>query len=105
MVKTARHQTVRCKSMVSLLALAHGRGCEAELAAALTEQMTGPEAGNGIDVPALQAKFAPVSVDAIHYIVRTAGEAAGLGDAMGDARPAKPANSANRWGAAGPGLD
>jgi hypothetical protein len=50
-----------CKSMVSLLALAHDRGCEAELAAALTEQMTGPEAGNGIDVPALQTKFAPVS--------------------------------------------
>jgi hypothetical protein len=50
-----------CKSMVSLLALAYDRSCEAELAAALTEQMTGPEAGNGIDVPALQAKFAPVS--------------------------------------------
>jgi len=47
---------------VALLALAHDRGCEAELAVALTEQMTGPEAGgNGvIDVPALQAKFAPV---------------------------------------------
>jgi hypothetical protein len=47
-----------CKSMVSLLALAHDRGCEAELAAALTEQMAGPEAG--IDVAALQARFAPV---------------------------------------------
>jgi hypothetical protein len=47
---------------VALLALAHDRGCEAELAVALTEQMTGPEAGNGvIDVAALQAKFAPVS--------------------------------------------
>jgi hypothetical protein len=52
-----------CKSMVSLLALAHDRGCEAELAAALTEQMAGSEAmANGvIDVPALQARFAPVS--------------------------------------------
>jgi hypothetical protein len=50
-----------CKSMVALLALAHDRGCEAELAVALTWQMTGPPAGNGvIDVPALQAKFAPV---------------------------------------------
>ncbi len=40
--------------MVALLALAHDRGCEAELAVALTEQMTGPEAGHGvIDVPAL----------------------------------------------------
>jgi hypothetical protein len=48
--------------MLALLALAHERGCEAELAAALTEQMTGPEAaGNGvIDVAALQAKFAPL---------------------------------------------
>jgi hypothetical protein len=51
-----------CKSMVSLLALAHDRGCEAELAAALTEQMAGPEATGGgvINVPALQARFAPV---------------------------------------------
>ena len=50
-----------CKAMVSLLALAHDRGCEAELAAALTEQLSGLETGNGvIDVPALQAKFAPV---------------------------------------------
>jgi hypothetical protein len=49
-----------CKSMVSLLALAHDRGCEAELAAALTEQMARPEAAN-IDVAALQARFAPVA--------------------------------------------
>jgi hypothetical protein len=51
-----------CKSMVALLALAHDRGCEAELAAALTEQTAGPEAmgSGGIDVPALQARFAPV---------------------------------------------
>jgi hypothetical protein len=51
-----------CKSMVSLLALAHDRGCEAELAAALTEQMAGSEAiaGGVIDVAALQARFAPV---------------------------------------------
>jgi hypothetical protein len=51
-----------CKSMVALLALAHDRCCEAELAAALTEQMAGLEAaGIGvIDVPALQARFAPV---------------------------------------------
>jgi hypothetical protein len=37
------------------------RGCEAELAVALTEQMSGPQAANGvIDVAALQARFAPV---------------------------------------------
>jgi hypothetical protein len=48
-----------CKSMVALLALAHDRGCEAELAAALTEQMARPEPAT-IDVAALQARFAPV---------------------------------------------
>ena len=45
--------------MVSLLALAHDRGCEAELAAALTEQMARAEPTK-IDVAALQARFAPV---------------------------------------------
>jgi hypothetical protein len=52
-----------CKSMVSILALAHDRGCEAELAAALTEQLQHPrETGDGaIDVAALQARFAPAS--------------------------------------------
>jgi len=50
-----------CKSMVSLLALAHDRGCEAELAAALTEQMQRPPAAGSaaIDVRALQVRFAP----------------------------------------------
>ena len=48
--------------MVSLLALAHDRGCEAELAVALTEQMAGVGAAGirVIDVAALQARFAPV---------------------------------------------
>ena len=46
-----------CKSMVALLALAHDRSCEAELAAALTERMARAEP---IDVAALQARFAPV---------------------------------------------
>ena len=57
-----------CKSMVALLALAHDRGCEAELAVALTEQMTVREAGgNGvIDVPALPARFAPVPATTPH---------------------------------------
>jgi len=50
-----------CKSMVSLLALAHDRGCEAELAAALSEQMQRPPAAGSaaIDVRALQLRFAP----------------------------------------------
>src|SRR6202162_1781365 len=49
-----------CKSMVSLLALAHDRGCEAELAAALTATVAGPEPADGfvIDVGALQARVA-----------------------------------------------
>jgi hypothetical protein len=46
-----------CKAMVALLALAHDRGCEAELAAALTEQMARAEP---IDLAALQVRFAPV---------------------------------------------
>ena len=52
--------------MVALLALAHDRGCEAELAAALTEQMARAEPAK-IDVAALQARFAPVpATDARH---------------------------------------
>jgi hypothetical protein len=50
---------VACRTMVALLALAHDRGCEAELADALTAQMQRPGAGT-IDLPALQARFAPV---------------------------------------------
>jgi hypothetical protein len=46
-----------CKAMVALLALAHERCCEAELAAALTEQLACAEP---IDVAALQARFTPV---------------------------------------------
>ncbi len=49
--------------MVSLLALAHERGCEAELAAALDEQMQRPGAAGSavIDVAALQRRFAPAA--------------------------------------------
>ena len=52
-----------CKAMVALLALAHERSCEAELATTLIEQMqdTGV-AGKGagtIDVAALRERFAP----------------------------------------------
>ena len=50
--------------MVSLLALAHERGCEAALAAMLTEQMehagkAGTARGVAIDMTALRARFAP----------------------------------------------
>jgi hypothetical protein len=53
-----------CKTMVSLLALAHECGCEAELAAMLTEQMqhtgmAGTTSGLAIDIPALRGRFAP----------------------------------------------
>jgi hypothetical protein len=48
---------------VALLALAHERSCEAELATALTEQMQGTgvdgEAAGTIDVAALRERFAP----------------------------------------------
>ena len=52
-----------CKAMVALLALAHERSCEAELATALIEQMqdTGVDgkAAGTIDVVALRERFAP----------------------------------------------
>ena len=55
---------IACRTMVALLALAHERGCEAELAAALTEQMQQePEGASAtafaIDVPALRVRFTP----------------------------------------------
>ena len=44
--------------MVELLALAHERGCEAELAAALVEQL----ADGGVpDLAPLRARFAPIA--------------------------------------------
>ena len=49
-----------CKTMVALLALAHERGCEAELATALTEQLQGSGMTGAIDVAALRTRFAPV---------------------------------------------
>jgi len=52
-----------CKAMVALLALAHERSCEAELATALIEQMqdTGADgkAAGTIDVAALRERFGP----------------------------------------------
>ncbi len=53
-----------CKTMVALLALAHERGCEAELAAALAEQMREPSIGTPsrftVDLTALRARFAAI---------------------------------------------
>jgi hypothetical protein len=45
-----------CRTMVGLLALAHDRGCEAELAAALAELLQG---GSLPDLAALRRQFAP----------------------------------------------
>jgi hypothetical protein len=54
----AREARIACRIMVELLALAHERGCEAELAAALVEQMQ----DGGVPDPApLRARFAPVA--------------------------------------------
>lgn len=54
---------VACKTMVALLALAHERGCEAELAAELAEQMRheqgiGTTAPFVVDLTALRVRFA-----------------------------------------------
>jgi hypothetical protein len=45
-----------CRLMVALLALAHERGCEAELATLLTADLA---AGQLPDIAALRARFAP----------------------------------------------
>jgi hypothetical protein len=51
-----------CRTMVALLALAHERGCEAELATALTDQVQDTQVAGAIDLAALQARFAPARV-------------------------------------------
>ena len=45
-----------CRLMVDLLALAHDRGCEAELASALADDLA---AERQPDIAALRARFAP----------------------------------------------
>jgi hypothetical protein len=53
-----REARVACRIMVELLALAHERGCEADLAAALVEQL----ADGGVpDLAPLRARFAPTA--------------------------------------------
>lgn len=47
---------VACRTTVALLALAHDRACEAELAAALSEQL---EHGGLPDLAALRTRFEP----------------------------------------------
>jgi hypothetical protein len=59
MLLAAGDPKAACKTMVSLLALAHERGCEAELATALTGQMQGTGMAGAIDLLALRARFAP----------------------------------------------
>ena len=49
---------VACRVVVELLALAHERGCEADLAAALAEQL---HDGGLLDLPLLRARFAPAT--------------------------------------------
>lgn len=49
-------ERIACKTVVELLSLAHDRGCEAELAAALSESL---EAGDAPNLKALAARFAP----------------------------------------------
>jgi hypothetical protein len=52
-----REARTACKTMVGLLALAHEHGCEADLAAALAEQL---EDGGVPDLAVLRARFAPI---------------------------------------------
>ena len=46
-----------CRLMVDLLALAHDRGCEAELASVLASDL---DAGAMPDMAVLRARFAPI---------------------------------------------
>ena len=52
-----------CRTLVKLLALAHDRGCEAELAMCLTDALSGYPVADGVrqlpDLDALQQRFAP----------------------------------------------
>jgi hypothetical protein len=53
-----REARIACRTMVELLALAHDRGCEADLAGALVEQL----ADGGVpDLVRLRARFAPAT--------------------------------------------
>ena len=53
-----REARIACRTMVELLALAHDRGCEADLAGALVEQL----ADGGVpDLVSLRARFAPTT--------------------------------------------
>jgi hypothetical protein len=54
-----REMRAACRTMVGLLALAHDGGCEADLAAALTEQL---EDGGVPDLAKLRARFAPAAI-------------------------------------------
>jgi hypothetical protein len=55
-----------CRTMVGLLALAHDRGCEAELAAALAEQIE----DDGLpDLSRLRARFAPTTTTVPDIVV------------------------------------
>ncbi|MGH8270039.1 MAG: IS21 family transposase, partial [Steroidobacteraceae bacterium] len=49
-------ERIACKTLVELLSLAHERGCEAELAEALSESL---EADTAPNLPLLRARFAP----------------------------------------------
>jgi hypothetical protein len=55
-----------CRTMVGLLALAHDRGCETELASALSEQLTD---GGLPDLAALRARFAPTATSVPSVVV------------------------------------
>jgi transposase len=66
---TALPERQACRTMVDLLALAHERACEAELAACLAAEL---EAGRLPDMPALRARFAPDPTCVPHVTIQLA---------------------------------
>ena len=79
-----------CRLMVDLLALAHDRGCEAELATRLTADLSAAQLP---DIAALRARFAPdpaaVPEVVVHLTPLIAYEVL-LGAAIGEATGATP---------------
>lgn len=62
-------ERIACRTVVELLSLAHERGCEAELAGALSEQL---DAGDVPDLKLLRARFCPDPARLPEVLVRLA---------------------------------
>ncbi len=83
-----------CRTMVGLLALAHERACEAELAAALTEVL---EAGDLPDLAMLRACFEPVRTSPVPAVTVDLPSLAAYDALLGPGVPAQDALAQGAW--------